>query len=41
MTGANASWFASNATNCVNYALNLYQYDVDLLMIKLMYGSTK
>lgn len=41
MRGANATWFASNSTNCFNYGLNLVQYDFDLLMIKLMYGNVK
>ena len=36
-----ANYFASNATNCFTNSLNLAQYDVELLMIKLMYGDTK
>jgi hypothetical protein len=39
--GAEADYFASNATACFVNALNLAQYDVELLMVKLMYGNTK
>jgi len=41
MVGANLSWFAPNSTACFDRALNMVQYDFDLLMIKLMYGDTK
>lgn len=37
----NANFFASNATTCFENTLNLLQYDVELLMVKLMYGSVK
>ena len=33
--------YASNGTNCYNMGLNLAQYDVDLLVIKWMYGNLK
>lgn len=39
--GANATWYASNATNCFNNFLNLLLYDTDLLNIKYMYANFK
>lgn len=39
MEGANATYYAPNATVCFNNALDLVMYDVDLLMIKLMFGD--
>ena len=41
MAGAQLNDYASNGTNCFDYGLNLIQYDVDLLMIKYMYGDLK
>lgn len=35
------NYFASNATNCFTNTLNLIQYDIELLVIKLMYGNLK
>lgn len=37
----NADFFAANASTCFQNTLNLIQYDVELLMVKLMYGSAK
>ena len=39
--GMNADFFAANASTCFSNTLNLIQYDVELLMVKLMYGSAK
>ena len=39
--GARADFFASNATTCFVNSLNLAQYDVELLVVKLMYGDVK
>ena len=39
--GMRANYFASNATNCFTNTLNLAQYDIELLIIKLMYGDLK
>ena len=39
MEGANATHYAPNVTHCFNRALDLYQYDLDLLMIKWMFGN--
>ena len=41
MSGANATWYAPNSTICYNNALNLIQFDFDLLMVKLMYSNLK
>jgi len=41
LDGMNANYFASNATTCFENTLNLLQYDVELLIVKLMYGSVK
>ena len=41
LLGANASYYAPNSTVCFDTALNLYQKDFDLLIIKLMYGDFK
>jgi len=41
LSGANSSWYAPNASICFNYGLNLYQFDMELLAIKLMYGNFK
>lgn len=41
MSGANATYYAPNASVCINNALNLYQYDVDLLVIKIAFGNFK
>ena len=41
LKGAQANFFASNATTCFENALNLAQFDVELLIIKLMYGNVK
>lgn len=41
LDGANATWYAPNITVCFNNALNFYQYDIDLLAIKLMYATFK
>jgi len=41
LLGANASWYAPNSTICFNNALNIAQFDVDLLMIKYMYGNVR
>jgi len=41
LNGANATWYAPNISVCFNNALNFYQYDIDLLMIKLMYATFK
>lgn len=39
LLGAKANYFASNSTNCFNQMMNLVQFDVDLLVIKYMYGD--
>ena len=39
LDGANSSYYAPNATYCFNNALNLVQYDVDLLAVKWFYGT--
>ena len=39
--GMRANYFASNATNCFTNTLNLAQYDIELLIIKIMYGNLK
>lgn len=39
--GADSNFYASNATICFNYLMNVIEYDFDLLMIKLMYGTVK
>jgi hypothetical protein len=41
LTGANATWYAPNSTNCFNNILNLMYYDVDLFIVKMMYGNFK
>jgi len=41
MMGAAIDSYASNATNCFNMGLNLAQYDLELLVIKYMYGNVK
>lgn len=41
LLGARADYFASNATTCFINSLNLAQYDVELLIVKLMYGDVK
>jgi len=41
LMGANATWYAPNSTTCFNHALNIAQYDVDLLVIKYMYGDVR
>lgn len=41
LNGADANYFASNATTCFENAINLIQYDFELLIIKLMYGDLK
>lgn len=41
LAGARADYFAANATVCFNNSMNLLQYDVDLLAIKLLYGTVK
>lgn len=33
--------YASNGTNCWNMGINLAQYDLELLIIKYMYGDLK
>jgi hypothetical protein len=41
MTGANSTWYAPNSTLCYNHAVNLIYYDIDMFVIKLMYGNFK
>lgn len=41
LLGMQADYFASNATTCFVNSLNLAQYDLELLIIKLMYGNLK
>lgn len=41
LAGAQADYFAANATVCFSNAMNLLQFDVDLLAIKLLYGTLK
>jgi len=41
LLGLNADYFASNATTCFTNTLNLLQFDVELLIVKLMYGNAK
>lgn len=41
LAGLNATWYAPNATVCMNNFFNLYQNDVEHLVIKLMYGDLK
>lgn len=41
LIGAQADYFASNATQCFENGLNLAQFDVELLIIKLMYGNAQ
>ena len=41
LAGANATWYAPNSTVCFNDLINLVYYDVDLFMVKLMYGRFK
>lgn len=39
--GANSTNYASNSTNCFDNLLNVAQFDIDLLVIKYMYGDVK
>lgn len=41
MLGARALYYSPNITTCFDKAVRLYQYDVELLMIKYMYGNAK
>lgn len=41
LSGLNSSWYAPNATVCMNNFMNLYQNDIEHLAIKLMYGDFK
>lgn len=41
MYGSDATSYAANATNCFIQGINLVQYDIDLLVIKYMYGDTE
>jgi hypothetical protein len=41
LMGADSNFYAPNATICFNYFMNIIEYDLDLLMIKWMYGSVK
>jgi len=39
LSGVNATWYSANSTTCFTNALSLYQYDVELMLIKYMYGD--
>ena len=41
MLGARALYYSPNITTCFNQAMNIYQYDIELLVIKYMYGNSK
>ena len=41
MLGARALYYSPNATECFDQAVKIYQYDIELLIIKYMYGNTK
>lgn len=41
MLGARALYYSPNITTCFDKAVRLYQYDIELLMIKYMYGNAK
>jgi hypothetical protein len=41
LEGADSNFYAPNATICFNYLMNIIEYDLDLLMIKWMYGDVK
>lgn len=41
LLGANSSKYAPNISVCYTNLINLAQYDVDLLMIKYMFGTVK
>ena len=41
MVGANSTHYAPNSSVCFNQALDFWQYDTDLLAIKLMFGNFK
>lgn len=41
MLGARALYYSPNITTCFDKAVKIYQYDVELLMIKYMYGNGK
>ena len=39
--GSDSDFYSPNISVCFNTALNLAQYDYELMVIKYMYGSTK
>ena len=41
MLGARALYYSPNITTCFDQGVDLYQYDLELLMIKYMYGNAK
>jgi hypothetical protein len=41
MLGARALYYSPNITTCFDMGVDLYQYDLELLMIKYMYGNAK
>lgn len=41
LSGAQSNSYAPNVTVCWNRAINLAQYDVDLLVIKWLFGDTR
>ena len=41
LAGADSNFYAPNSTICFNYLMNNIEYDLDLLMVKWMYGTVK
>lgn len=39
--GGAADFYSPNITTCFDMSVDLYQYDLELLMIKYMYGNAK